>query len=153
MKTFDLATQYLKEIDFQEFLDKDKNFPLANTEKLAKELDKSFKDFEKDKNNLRSGQPYSKICFNVAQAHFLKKLLEPNKKSLFEFACEIIESKKEILDNPQVEHSENGFPKEIWEQWKKCYDEIKPVRDKTNEEDLFSFFFIAYYYTIYPDRA
>ena len=154
MTTFDLAITYLKKIDFNNFSESEEGLSIKKPSRALKnELDKTFVAFENDRTNSRSGQHYSKICFMTATSHFLQKRINPHDKSLFEVACAIIETKKQILDNPQIAYTSYGFPKEIWDDWVKYSDTL-------NSEELVhaiqtpdEFLLIAWYYTIYPNRA
>lgn len=154
MKTFDLAMTYLKKIDFNNFSESGEGLPMEKpSEALKNEIDSTFVAFEKDSTNLRRGQHYSKICFGTAISHFLQKRDNPNDKSLFEVACGIIESKKHILDNPQIAYTSYGFPKEIWDEWVKYVDTLNSEEFLHTIQKPDELLLIAWYYTIYPNRA
>jgi hypothetical protein len=98
MRTFDLAIQYLNEIDFKQFpvvVTKPGEFIQKVDKAGMHAVQKALADFHKCPENNRSNKYYRSVCFETAINHLLFKA--HGWVSFFDVAIEIVEANKDVL--------------------------------------------------------
>ena len=152
MKTFDIAVEYLKDIDF-------KTFPIIvkradefkADEKFNEAIKTAQQKFGADKNNNKSNDYYRNICFATALYHLIFKAHEWT--SFWNVACEIIEAHQAVVSTKFEPYLRTAYPKIMLDDWIKYCEELKVKTELLEGEIREELFFTAYHYIIEPERS
>ncbi len=145
MKTFDIAINYLQEIDFRSFEIIIKEATTSKTNEDFKEAIKSAHGkFIADKNNNTSNDYYRNICFSTALYHLIFKA--HGWVSFFDVAQEIVGAHKEIINTEFETYLHTEYPKVMVDDWIKYCEDLKGKTLLLEGEIRQDLFFAAYHY-------
>ncbi len=150
MKTFDIALEYLKEIDLTD-IDTYSQHDLGN-KLVADKIVEQQKKYISDKNNNVSNDYYRNMTFAVCIYHLAD--LAQGRASFFNVACEIIESEQYILKTKFEGITEgSSYPKVMMDKFINYCNELNPqpyfLSDKSEVRD--EFFMAAFHYITEAD--
>ncbi len=147
MKTFDIAINYLKEVDLKTFPIIIKQIDEFKTdEKFDKTIESIKQKFDADKNNNKSNDYYRSICFMTALYHLIFKA--HGWISFFDVACEIIEAHKSVINTNFEHYLGTAYPKIMLDDWIKYCEGLKIKTELIEGECREELFFTAYHYIV-----
>ena len=151
MKTFDIAVEYLKDIDFKSLpIIVKKEDPYIFEDNFDLLICNAKKEYDKDKRNNKSNSYYRNICFFTAILHLTFKAHEW--VSFFDVSCEIVEAFKDTSGTKEL-YLKTVYPKVMVDQWINYCEEIKLKTDILESEIREQLFFTAYHYILEPNTA
>jgi hypothetical protein len=151
MKTFDIALEHLKDIDFSKYdvYHYDKKNPSLENESVRKQITERKTYFDSDKRNTFSNDYYRSMVYESCIYHLID--LAQGRISYWNVACDIIEAYKDLLKT-KFEESEFGseYPKIIMDRFIAYCNGLNPPPSFLNEksEVRVEFFFSAFHYMI-----
>ncbi len=150
MKTFDIAIEYLKDIDFSKFNTYDGSLSVTSEEdEITAQLIKEQQEkYLSDSDNTYSNDYYRNIVFAACLCHLSD--LAYNRASFWNVACEIIEANRDILKT-KFEGFTNGssYPKLMMDEFVKYCNEMSPQPSfLSNESEVRTEFFMAAFHYI-----
>ena len=152
MRTFDIAIEHLKGIDFTAFPIEVKESDEQNLDgNLEDAIHKANEEFLADVRNDKSNDWYRNMCFMTAMLHLVFKA--HGWTSFFDVACEIIEAKKDVLNTDYETYLRTSYPKVMLNEWNKYCERLKERTELIEGEINNHLFFAAYHYTIEPETA
>jgi len=152
MKTFDIAVEYLKDIDFKTFpiiIKQADDFKADAT--LNEQISAAQQKFEADKNNHKSNDYYRSICFATALYHLIFKAHQWT--SFFEIACQIIDTHKAVINTNFEPYLSTAYPKTMLDDWIKYCEKLSTKTEILEGEIREELFFTAYHYIVEPEQA
>ena len=151
MKTFDIALQHLKGIDFKSvpiIVKKEEPYVFDNILELL--IKKAKQDYNNDIRNNKSNDYYRNICFFTAMLHLTFKA--HGWVSFFDVACEIVEAFKDSSVTKEL-YLKTAYPKVMVDEWIKYCEGVKLKTDILESEIRENLFFTAYHYILEPEIA
>lgn len=150
MKTFDIALEYLKNVDFSKYdVYLDRDITSEENEFIIKEVAKILGSFNSDKRNTFSNENYRNVTCEACIHHLID--LAHNRASFWNVACEIIEDHISILETKFEGYTEGSdYPKIMTGAFIKYCDELSPQPNFLNEksEVRMEFFMSAFHYIV-----
>lgn len=153
MKTFDIALEYLGDIDFNNVSDNDiheqEELPRDETALWFRQIRSQYELFLKDKENIVSNNHYKGGVFVTCALHLIQ--ITNKRESCFEVACGIIESKKDILNTEYKVYLKTTYPEEMVNAFFEYANNLNPkpyyLNADITSEIIFVIFSTAYEYT------
>jgi len=150
MKTFDIALEYLKGIDFSKYdIYVSRKIPSSENASVIKQIVQRKVDFDSDENNKFSNDYYRSMVFESCIYHLID--LAQGRASYFEMACDIVEAHRDILKTKFTSYTERSiYPKVMVENFINFCNSLKPqplfLNDKSDVR--VEFFTSAFHYVI-----
>ncbi len=152
MKTFDIAKEYLKDVDLVKW-DLFSDEETKDRELVRMQVKTMSKAFLKDKRLMPNTDEYYRLMTFEACVHHMAELAQPDVlKSYFDVACSIIEANKDILKTKFEGYGGEGsaYPQVMIDEFIKYCNELNPqprfLGDRS--EVRIEFFMIAFHYKI-----
>jgi len=149
MKTFDIALEHLKDIDFSKYdvYHYDKNNPSVENESVRKQITERKIYFDSEKRNTFSNDYYRSMVYESCIYHLID--LAQGRISYWNVACDIIEAYKDLLKTDYEGFTKGSeYPKIMMDKFIEYCNERKPQPSFLNEDSevRVEFFMAAFHY-------
>jgi len=148
MKTFDIALEHLKDIDFRKYNVYNDKDVLDDNESLRKQITERKIYFDSDKRNTLSNDYYRSMVYESCIYHLID--LAHNRYSYWLVACDIVDAYKYILKDKFEVYGNTTYPNVMVDGFIKYCNSLNPQPTFLNDksEVRIEFFMNAFHYVI-----